>query len=128
MLKPASWARAVIGEVERLVDEGVEIEQPRILDRDDRLIGKGAHQFDLPIGIRLHSLPPDRNHADHDPSRNSGTPRQVRYFPSVTASVTVNSGSEATSATWMTWPSSTVRPVTDLRSAVNNPPRINASC
>ena len=28
-------------------------EQPRVLDRDDRLVGKGAHQFDLPLGERL---------------------------------------------------------------------------
>jgi hypothetical protein len=29
-------------------------EQPHILDRDNRLIGKGADQFDLPFGERLH--------------------------------------------------------------------------
>jgi hypothetical protein len=27
-------------------------EQPRVLHRDDRLVGKGAHQLDLPLGER----------------------------------------------------------------------------
>ena len=31
-------------------------QQPRILDRDHRLVGEGAHQFDLPLGERLRSL------------------------------------------------------------------------
>ncbi len=39
-------------------------EQPRILHRDDRLVGKGAHQFDLPLGERLDPQPGERNHAD----------------------------------------------------------------
>ena len=30
--------------------------QPRILDRDDRLVGKGPHQFDLSLGERLDPL------------------------------------------------------------------------
>ena len=29
------------------------VEQPRVLDRDDRLVGEGAHQLDLPLGERL---------------------------------------------------------------------------
>ena len=31
-------------------------EQPRILHRDDRLVGKGAHQFGLPLGERLDPM------------------------------------------------------------------------
>src|SRR6516162_4192855 len=31
-------------------------EQTRVLDRDDRLVGKGAYQIDLPIRERLHPL------------------------------------------------------------------------
>ena len=31
-------------------------DQPRILDRDHRLVGKGAHQFDLPLGKGLYPL------------------------------------------------------------------------
>src|SRR5215471_8423908 len=37
-------------------------EEPRVFDRDDRLVGKGAHQFDLPFGERLDPLPPETNH------------------------------------------------------------------
>jgi hypothetical protein len=40
-------------------------EEPRVLDRDDRLVGKGAHQFDLPLGERLHSFPPETNRAEN---------------------------------------------------------------
>jgi hypothetical protein len=39
-------------------------EQPRILHRDDRLVGKGAHQFDLPLGERFHPLPGKHDDAD----------------------------------------------------------------
>src|SRR6516164_1990547 len=42
-------------------------EQPRILHRDDRLVGKGAHQFDLPLGERLHSIPREINRPEHGP-------------------------------------------------------------
>ena len=28
-------------------------QKPGVLDRDDRLIGKGADQFDLPLGVWL---------------------------------------------------------------------------
>jgi len=40
-------------------------EQSRILDRNDRLVGKGAHQFDLPLGERLDSIPRQINRAEH---------------------------------------------------------------
>src|SRR3954447_7872510 len=33
------------------------VEQPRVLDRDHRLVGKGAHQLNLPLGEGLHPLP-----------------------------------------------------------------------
>jgi len=39
-------------------------EQPRILDRDDRLVSEGANQFDLPLRERLDSCPSKRDHAD----------------------------------------------------------------
>jgi hypothetical protein len=39
-------------------------EQPRVLHRDDRLVGKGAHQFDLPLSERSHPLPGNRDGAD----------------------------------------------------------------
>jgi hypothetical protein len=39
-------------------------EQPGILDRDHRLVGKGAHQFDLPFGERLDPLAVKRDDAE----------------------------------------------------------------
>src|SRR6516225_4687052 len=39
-------------------------QQPRILDRDDRLVGKGAHQLDLPLGERLDPVPAKDDQAD----------------------------------------------------------------
>jgi hypothetical protein len=36
-------------------------QEPRILHRDDRLVGKGAHQLDLPLGERL-----DPRAGEHD--------------------------------------------------------------
>ena len=39
-------------------------QQPRILHRTDRQVGKGPHQFDLPLGERLGSLPRKVDYAD----------------------------------------------------------------
>ena len=39
-------------------------EQSCILHRDDSLVGKGAHQFDLPLGERLDPVPPQHDRAD----------------------------------------------------------------
>ena len=39
-------------------------QEPRILHRDDRLVGKGTHQLDLPFGERLD--PPPIQHDDTD--------------------------------------------------------------
>jgi hypothetical protein len=38
-------------------------EQPRVLHRDDRLVGKSAHQLDLPLGVWSHSISGERNRA-----------------------------------------------------------------
>ena len=48
-------------------------EQPCVLDGDDCLISEGADKFDLPVGERLHPLPPQTN----DPDRRSVA--QERY-------------------------------------------------
>ena len=48
--------------VERLAQFG---QQPRILDSDDRLVGKGAHQLDLPLCERLDP----QAHQHNDPDR-----------------------------------------------------------
>ena len=60
-------------------------EQPRILHRDDRLVGKGAHQFDLPLGERLDPLPREINRAEHGPLAQQRHPKWVRR-PAATAS------------------------------------------
>ena len=38
--------------------------QPRVLHRDDRLVGKGAHQFDLPLAERRDPFPRKYDDAD----------------------------------------------------------------
>src|SRR5215467_3439235 len=38
-----------------------------VLHRDDRLVGEGADQFDLPLGVWLHSFPHETNRAEHLP-------------------------------------------------------------
>ncbi len=40
------------------------VEQPRVLDRDNRLRGKVLHQLDLPVGERTHFLAVDSEHSD----------------------------------------------------------------
>src|SRR5262249_41044491 len=39
-------------------------EQPRVLHRDDRLVGKGTHQLDLPLRERPNPLPSQIDDAD----------------------------------------------------------------
>jgi len=50
-------------------------EQPRILDRDDCLVGKGAHQLDLPLGERLDPFPSETNRAEHGPLAQQRHPK-----------------------------------------------------
>src|SRR5262249_48619091 len=38
------------------------LEQPRVLDGDDGLVGEGFEQFDLSVGKRAYLGAPDRNH------------------------------------------------------------------
>src|SRR6516165_5849334 len=38
--------------------------QARVLDRNDGLVGKGAHQLDLPLGKRLNPLAPESDDTD----------------------------------------------------------------
>ena len=56
-------------------------QQPRVLDRDHRLIGEGADQFDLPVGERLDPLARQTMTPIGSPSRNNGTPSDVRCYP-----------------------------------------------
>ena len=62
-------------------------QQPRILDRDDRLVGKGAHQLDLPLGEWLR---PAARARPSVPTTETVTQQrhaeQVRNLPSVAAS------------------------------------------
>ena len=57
--------------------------QPRVLDRDHRLIGEGADKFDLPVGERLDPLAREQMTPIASPSRSSGTPSEVRCLPSL---------------------------------------------
>jgi hypothetical protein len=50
-------------------------QQPRVLDRDDRLVGKGAHQFDLPLSERLDPLPREIDRAEHGPLAQQRHPK-----------------------------------------------------
>ena len=54
------------------------VEQPRILDSDHRLVGKGGHQLYLLFGERLNNGSGDDNDPTGLPSRKRGTPRTVR--------------------------------------------------
>ena len=40
-------------------------DQPRVLNRDHRLIGEGADEFDLPVGKRFHPKASEDDHASH---------------------------------------------------------------
>ena len=54
------------------------LEQPRVLDRDDRLVSEGLDQLDLLLGERPDSSVVQNEQAKGIPSRRSGTPRIVR--------------------------------------------------
>src|SRR5215469_90558 len=51
----------------------------RVLDRDDRLVGKGAYQFDLPFVKRLDPFPPETNRAEHGPLAQQRHPKGSTY-------------------------------------------------
>jgi len=51
-------------------------EQPRVLHRDDRLVGKSAHQLDLPLGERLEPMPGKHDDADRLPIAQKRHPQQ----------------------------------------------------
>ena len=57
-----SAARANSVELARALLLG--FEQPRVLDRDHRLVGKGRHQLDLLLGKRVDLVANQREHAD----------------------------------------------------------------
>ena len=66
-----------LGEVGRALAQLVE--QPRILDGDDRLVGEGRDKLDLLVGERTHLVARIRVITPIGfPSRSSGTPSSVR--------------------------------------------------
>jgi hypothetical protein len=50
-------------------------EEPRVLNRDHRLIGKGADQFDLPLAERLDPFPREIDRAEHGPLAQQPAPQ-----------------------------------------------------
>ena len=59
-------------------------EQPRVLDRDDRLVGEGANQLDLPLGERLDPLPRQSSMiADRLALAQQRYAKRVRTLPTV---------------------------------------------
>src|SRR5262249_1835117 len=42
------------------------VEQPRVLDRDPRLVSKGGKQLDLLVGERPYLVTPEREHANRN--------------------------------------------------------------
>ena len=59
------------------------LEQPRVLDGDHGLVGKGLDQFDLTVGKRPYGIPGDGNDADHDivPEKRHGERRAPSAAP-----------------------------------------------
>ena len=57
------------------------VEQSGILDRDDRLIGEGRHQFDLPVREGLYLRPHQRNDADRGRIQLQGDAECGAIFP-----------------------------------------------
>ena len=84
-------------------------QEPRVLDRDNGLVGKGTDQFDLPLGERLDLLAVQINRSEDLPLAQQGTPSMVRR-PTLTASVSAKSGSARMSAICTTLPSRATRP------------------
>ena len=74
--------------LQRLVGALQLVEQPRVLDGDDRLVGEGGHQLDLFVGETVErSLRLDDNDADrHRPRAAAARRACVRNPPSSAAS------------------------------------------
>ena len=54
------------------------LEQANVLNRDHRLVGKGAKQLDVMVGKRPGFLAGDADHADHRPPLISGVNSMLR--------------------------------------------------
>ena len=84
-------------------------DQPRILDRDHRLVSKGTDQFDLALAERLDPLPRQADGADHNALA------QQRHAQAGTNSAGVAPAAHQTprpAISGITRASSAVRPVT----------------
>ena len=58
-------------------------EEPRVLDRDHRLVGKGAHQFDLPLAERLDPFSREIDRAEHGPLAQQRHPNHCASAASI---------------------------------------------
>ena len=88
------------------------IEQPHVLDRNHRLIGKGRDQLDLLLREGLYPLRVTASTPIGAPSRNSGTPSTDRNSPASCPSDQVYSESAWTSGMWTVALSRATRPTT----------------
>ena len=63
------------------------VEQPRVLDRDDGLVGERLHQLDLLVGERPHFLAVDGDHADRHRPRAASARRARSRSPPIAGAI-----------------------------------------
>ena len=93
------------------------VEQPRVLDRDDRLVGEILQQRDLLLGERPHLHATDQDRTDGQSFRNKGV-ASVVLCPYCRAYATPSGNSRFSacrSGTWTVVRSITARPATQSR-------------
>src|SRR6516164_3656538 len=87
------------------------VQQPRVLHRDDRLVGEGGDQCNLLFGKRLDVRAGEKEAANDPSSRNRGTAKPVRTWASWPSSPPTCSGSLDQSSIWTARRSRAIRPV-----------------
>src|SRR6516162_757862 len=95
------------------------IEQPRVLDGDDGLVGEGDQKLDLLIAKRPDGSSSESEDTDRRPLRISGTPNIVRNPVARCACGSAYSGSLAASSMCTGARSSNTRPIRPSRPGLN---------
>src|SRR5262249_25437099 len=88
------------------------VEQPRVLDRNHRLVGEGGGEFDLPVGEGAHLESRQYDHADRHALPQQRDAEHRVSPPILLCSArfeSAKSGSVCTSATWTILPCCAVR-------------------